>query len=199
VTGRLLTRINANSSHRSQLIRATPSPDAQDGLSNPHAFSLGTLRASGDLPVLLLETDCRTLEEEFDDATTKVAPYLEALYDAYLEALCEGVSMFARIVECQSKAGQSEQASNKLKNDVLPILQKQPGFVDFLTLTDRIDTERLVCISFWTSQEDADKSHRQHYDTINAALRSVLESPPTLETFAVDVSTAHRIAADRAA
>jgi quinol monooxygenase YgiN len=189
------------------LIRATPSPDAQDGLSNPHAFSLGTLRASGDLPVPLLETDCRTLEEEFDDATAKVAPYLEALYDAYLEALydaylealCEGVSMFARIVECQSKAGQSEQASNKLKNDVLPILQKQPGFVDFLTLTDRIDTERLVCISFWTSQEDADKSHRQHYDTINAALRSVLESPPTLETFAVDVSTAHRIAADRAA
>jgi quinol monooxygenase YgiN len=199
VTGRLLTRLEANSSYTFQPIRATPSPNVQDGLSDPDAISLGTLRASGDLSVLLQETDCRTLEGEVDAAANKVAPYLEALYEAYLETLFEGGSMFARVVECQSKAGQSAQAGNKLKNDVLPILQKQPGFVDFLTLTDRTDTERLVCISFWTSQEDADKYHRQHYDTINAALRSVLESPPTLETFAVDVSTAHRIAADRAA
>jgi hypothetical protein len=29
--------------------------------------------------------------------------------------------MFARIVECQSKADRSEQAGDKLKNDVIPI------------------------------------------------------------------------------
>jgi heme-degrading monooxygenase HmoA len=104
--------------------------------------------------------------------------------------------MFARVVECQSKAGRSDQVGNKLENEVLPILQKEPGFVDFLTLSDK---ERLVCISFWTSQQDAEESHRQHYDTITDILKRVLESPPTLETFAVNASTAHRIAVGRAA
>ena len=107
--------------------------------------------------------------------------------------------MFARVVECQSKAGRTEQFGNKLKNDVLPILQKQPGFVDFLTLSDKTNPERLVCISFWTSQQDAEGYHRQHYDTITDMLRRVLECPPKLEIFAVNVSTAHHIAADRAA
>jgi quinol monooxygenase YgiN len=141
------------------------------------------------------------LEGTPDDEAGEVAPYLEALYEAYLEALLEegGNSMFARVVECQSKAGQGEQASNKLKNDVLPNLQKQPGFIDFLTLSDKTNPERLLCISFWTSREDADRYHRQHYDAIHDALRPVLEAPPILETFAVNVSTAHRIAADRAA
>jgi hypothetical protein len=46
--------------------------------------------------------------------------------------------MFARIVECKAKAGRSEQVGNKLENDVRSILQKQPGFVDFLTLSDKI-------------------------------------------------------------
>lgn len=107
--------------------------------------------------------------------------------------------MFAHIVECHAKADQSAQIGNKLKNDVLPILQKQRGFVDFLTLSNKANPEKLVCISFWTSRADAEGYPGEHYDTITDMLKSVLESPPTLETFAVDVSTAHRIAVGRAA
>ena len=107
--------------------------------------------------------------------------------------------MFARVVECQSKVGRSEQMGNKLMLHVLPILQEQPGFVDFLTLSDKTNPERLMCISFWTSRQDAEEYHRQHYDTITDMLKPVLESPPTLETFTVNASTAHCIAVDRAA
>jgi len=35
--------------------------------------------------------------------------------------------MLARVVECQSKAGRSKEVGTKLENDVLQILQKQPG------------------------------------------------------------------------
>jgi len=101
--------------------------------------------------------------------------------------------MFARMVECQSKAGRTEQAGNKLKNDVLPILQEHPGFVDFLTLSDKANPERLVCISLWTSREDSEEFHRQHYETIANMLNPVLESLPTLQTFTVVASTAYRI------
>lgn len=102
--------------------------------------------------------------------------------------------MFARMVECQSKAGRTEQAGDKLKNDVLAILQKQPSFVDFLMLSDKANPERLLCISLWTSREDSEEYHRQHYETIANVLEPVLESPPTLKTFTVVASTAYRIA-----
>ena len=107
--------------------------------------------------------------------------------------------MFARVVECQSKVGRSQQVSSKLQDEVLPILQKQTGFSDFLTLADKTNTERLLCISLWTSREAAWEHHRQHYDTITQLLMHVLESPPTLEIFAVNASTAHRIVIGRAA
>ena len=135
----------------------------------------------------------RRYEEAFDEAVSRVRSYLEKYRK-------KGVtSMFARIVECQSKAGRREQVGNKLENDVLPILQKQLGFVDFLTLSDKTNPERLLCISFWTSREDADEYDSQHYYAITDILKPVLESPPRLETFAVNASTAHRIAVGRAA
>jgi len=51
--------------------------------------------------------------------------------------------MFARSVECQAKDGSGVQISTKVANDVLPILQEQPGSVDFLALSDKTTAERL--------------------------------------------------------
>jgi len=107
--------------------------------------------------------------------------------------------MFASVVVCQSKAGRSELVGNKLNNNVLPILQQQVGFVDFLTLADNTDPDRLVCISFWTLPEGTEQYDRQHYYSINDTLRPLLESPATLEVFEVNASTARRIALGRAA
>jgi heme-degrading monooxygenase HmoA len=103
--------------------------------------------------------------------------------------------MFARVLECQAKDGKGVQISTKVTNDVLLCLQKQPSFVDFFALSDKTNAERLVCVSFWTSREDdAEEYHRQHYEMVTNMLKSVLEFPPTLKTFTVSASTAHRIA-----
>jgi heme-degrading monooxygenase HmoA len=102
--------------------------------------------------------------------------------------------MFARVVECQAKDGGGVQISTRVTNDVLPILQEQPGFIDFFALSDKTNAERLLCVSFWTSREDAEEYHRRHYETIANMLMPVLVSPPTLKTFTVSASTAHRIA-----
>jgi heme-degrading monooxygenase HmoA len=94
--------------------------------------------------------------------------------------------MIARVVECQSTVGRSKQVARKLNHDVLPILEKQPGFVDFLTLSDQTTAERLAGVRFWTSREDAEEYHHQRYDTITDFLKPILESPPAFETFAVN-------------
>ena len=107
--------------------------------------------------------------------------------------------MFTRIVECQAKKGITDVLVKKVRNEVLPTLQKQPGFIDLVALRDNKDDERIVCLSFWNSKESAEHYQIEHYDTIVQMLRSELESNPTLETLQVEISTAHRIASSRAA
>ena len=107
--------------------------------------------------------------------------------------------MFTRIVECQAKKAKTDVLAKKVRNEVLPTLQKQPGFIDLVVLKDNKDHERVVCLSFWNSQESADDYQREHYDTIVQMLRPQLETNPTLETLQVEISTAHRIASSRAA
>ena len=45
--------------------------------------------------------------------------------------------MFTRFVECHVKPDKKDDFTNKLRSDVLPILQKQPGFVDLVGLVCR--------------------------------------------------------------
>jgi quinol monooxygenase YgiN len=85
--------------------------------------------------------------------------------------------VLALVEECQAKDGRGVQISAKVTNDVLPILQEQPGFVDFLALSDETNAERLVCFSLWASPEDVEEYHREHYETITGMLKPVLDSP----------------------
>ena len=59
--------------------------------------------------------------------------------------------MFTRFVECHVKPDKKDDFTNKLRNDVLPILQKQPGFVDLIGLVSENDPERIVSVSSGTA------------------------------------------------
>jgi quinol monooxygenase YgiN len=107
--------------------------------------------------------------------------------------------MFTRIVECHVKPDKKDELSNRLRQEVLPIMQKQPGFVELFGLVSESDRERLVTVSFWKSKEDADRYHRENYTRIMEAVRPLLKRDPTIELFTVDTSTTHRIAAGKAA
>ena len=107
--------------------------------------------------------------------------------------------MFTRVVELTTKSGKSKELANTIDEKIVPILKRQRGFVDETVLVSDGDPNRILSISFWNSKEDADRYHQQHYDTITNMLKPVLESSPTLETFTVNASTAHRIAVFKAA
>jgi heme-degrading monooxygenase HmoA len=107
--------------------------------------------------------------------------------------------MFTRIVECQAKPGKQEELADKVRNEVLAILQRHPGFVDLITLRDNVDPERVVSLSFWRTREDAEHYHRNYYDRVSNILAPLVSSNPNVETFVVDDSTVHRIAARKAA
>src|SRR6266404_5861042 len=79
--------------------------------------------------------------------------------------------MFTRFVECQVKPDQKDDFTDKLRNDVLPILQKQPGFVDLISLVSDNDPERIISVSFWNNKQDAERYHREHFKHISEMLK----------------------------
>jgi heme-degrading monooxygenase HmoA len=107
--------------------------------------------------------------------------------------------MFTRIVECHVKPEKKDEFNQKLRNDVLPILNRQPGFVDLISLVQDTDRERQVALSFWNTKEDAERYHRENYNRILEMIKPYLKKDPKVETFNVDTSTSHRIAAGKAA
>jgi quinol monooxygenase YgiN len=107
--------------------------------------------------------------------------------------------MFTRIVECHVKPEKKDEFINKSRQEVLPILQKQPGFVDVISLVSEQDPARVLSISFWNSKEDAERHHRENYSRIGDLLKPLLRRDPVIDNFTVDTSTSHRIAAGKAA
>lgn len=107
--------------------------------------------------------------------------------------------MFTRIVECYVKKEKRQDFTSKMQNVVLPILQTQPGFVDLLALSSEDEPERTVSISLWKSRADAERYHREHFDEIMDTVRPLLRDEPSVEFYTVEASTAHRIAAGKAA
>jgi quinol monooxygenase YgiN len=107
--------------------------------------------------------------------------------------------MFTRIVECYVKKEKRQEFVDRMQNLVLPILQRQPGFVDLIALSSEDEPERTVSLSMWKSRADAERYHRDHYQEIMDAVRSLLVDEPSVEHYNVEASTAHRIAAGKAA
>ena len=91
-------------------------------------------------------------------------------------------------------------ASTAKKGDkIVPILKKQPGFVDEIVLVSDADSNRVLALSFWKTSEDAERYQRGQYNSVRATLQSLLEAEPVVRTFEVHTSTGHKITAGKAA
>jgi len=107
--------------------------------------------------------------------------------------------MFTRIVEVQAKPGRTKELCNTIAEKALPILRNQPGFVDVLVMVSNTQSDRILAISLWRTQEDAERYNREQYPTVNELIQNQVASAPKVQTFTVDLSTTHRIAAGKAA
>jgi hypothetical protein len=106
--------------------------------------------------------------------------------------------MFARTVTMNLKANSSTEFTRTLEDQVIPLLRKQKGFQDEITLLVPRKTEA-VAISFWDKTENADAYAREVYPGVLKALAKIVEGTPKVETYEVSNSTFHKIAARTAA
>ena len=107
--------------------------------------------------------------------------------------------MFARIVECTTKPGKATDLNNIIRNEILPILQTQPGFMDEITLVPTAKRDQVVAVSFWNTSEDAVRYEREQFPQILNKLESLLKATPKVKTFTVESSTLHKTTTGQAA
>jgi heme-degrading monooxygenase HmoA len=101
--------------------------------------------------------------------------------------------MHARSVTIRLKPNCASEFARTLENEVIPLLQKQRGFLDEVTLLAADGLEALA-ISFWEEQADAESYNHANYPEVQKALMSVLAGPPQVRVYEVSNSTFHKIA-----
>lgn len=102
--------------------------------------------------------------------------------------------MFARNVSLRLKANSVGEYTRTLENEVIPLLRKQKGFQDEISLVNPNGTEA-EAISLWDSKENAEAYNRGAYAEVQKALAKVLDGTPRVQTYEVGNSTFHKIAA----
>jgi hypothetical protein len=106
--------------------------------------------------------------------------------------------MFARHVSMVLKPNSIAEFTRTIENEIIPLLRKQKGFKDEITLVVAGGTEA-VGISLWDQAQNAESYNRGAYAEVAKALAKVIDGTPQVETYEVANSTFHKIAAAAAA
>jgi heme-degrading monooxygenase HmoA len=105
--------------------------------------------------------------------------------------------MFARSVTMRLKPNTVSEFNKTLEKEVLPLLQKQKGFRDELTLVSSNGSE-VLAISLWDERQDAEAYNRAAYPDVQRMLSKVIEGTPQVQTYEVSLSTIHKTASQHA-
>lgn len=102
--------------------------------------------------------------------------------------------MYARRVSLKLKPNSTQEFTQRLEKDVIPMLRKQSGFRDEITFVAPGGTEAFG-LSLWDSKQNAEAYERGHYTEVTKILAKVVDGTPRVETYEVANSTIHKIAA----
>lgn len=106
--------------------------------------------------------------------------------------------MFARNVSVRLKANSLTQFTETFEKDVLPILRKQAGFRDEITLASE-DGMHVTAISIWETKEQAEAYNTGAYPDVLKTLEKVIDGAPKARLTKVANSTLHKLTAVAAA
>jgi heme-degrading monooxygenase HmoA len=87
---------------------------------------------------------------------------------------------FARNVQFQIKNGKETELNNLFEKEVLPMLRKQNGFQEEVTL---LNPKGAHFISLWDNRTNAENYEKSTYPQVLAKLTTFIVGTPTVETF----------------
>ena len=98
--------------------------------------------------------------------------------------------MFARNISFHVKASTLADFTRTFEKDVLPLLRKQNGFKDEITLAGPGGVD-VMAISLWENKKDAETYNTNTYPQVLKTLAKFIEGTPQVHTFDVVTSTLH--------
>jgi hypothetical protein len=96
--------------------------------------------------------------------------------------------MYARNISIHLKPNTLSDYTRCFDKDVLPLLRKQNGFKDEITLAGRGGVD-VTAISLWENKNDADTYNTNTYPQVLKTLARFIEGTPQVHTFDVVTST----------
>ena len=100
--------------------------------------------------------------------------------------------MYARKVTFNIKSNMQSDYTHTLENQILPILHKQKGFKEEITLCNPGKAEA-VSISLWEHKNNADDYNTHAYPEVLKTLAKTIDGTPRVQTFETVVSTFHNV------
>jgi quinol monooxygenase YgiN len=98
--------------------------------------------------------------------------------------------MFARNVSFRLKSNTHSDYIRTFENEILPLLRKQVGFKEEITLSNPASQEA-VAISLWDSKAHADAYNTNHYPEVLRTFAKMIDGTPKVQTFETVTSTFH--------
>jgi len=102
--------------------------------------------------------------------------------------------MFARKVSVRLKADAAGPFIQKMEDEIIPLLRKQKGFLDEVTLISQSGKE-IYAYSFWENSDDAETYERTTFREVTNLLTGLIDGTVRIHTYMVANSTFHKIAA----
>jgi hypothetical protein len=81
-----------------------------------------------------------------------------------------------------------------MEDEIIPLLRKQKGFLDEMTLLAQSGKE-VYAYSFWESSTDADNYDKNVFAQVTEILSGAIEGALRVHTYMVGNSTFHKMAA----
>jgi hypothetical protein len=106
--------------------------------------------------------------------------------------------MIARIVTCTVQPAKVSEFRALLNDQVLPLVQAQPGFVDNIEALDP-NTGQFSCTTLWKSRPDVEKYDNSVFPEVASKMSPLLLGSPNVQTLPVENSSTHRVRAAAAA
>ena len=101
--------------------------------------------------------------------------------------------MFARNVSIHLKSNMLSDYTRTFEQDVLPLLRKQKGFQDEITMAGPGEVD-VTAISLWENKVDAEAYNTNVYPEVLKTLAKMIDGTPKVQTFETVTSTLHKVA-----
>jgi hypothetical protein len=101
--------------------------------------------------------------------------------------------MFARSVSIHVKSNMLSDYNRTFENEILPLLRKQKGFKDEITLSNPSSLD-VVAISLWEGKANAEAYNTNTYPEVLKTFARLIDGTPKVQTFEFVTSTFHKVA-----